>query len=288
MNTTIDLVAVLVAVGETASFSTAARRLGVTTGTVSRAIARLEAQVGAQLVHRTTRRVSLSPAGQAVFERAASHVRGIEAALKELPERREEPAGTLRLSAPTDVGATFLPEVLARYVARYPEVRVECDLSNRRVDLVGEGFDLALRASHARERDSSLVMRRIVASEARAYAAPAYLARRGTPRTLGEAGHDWLGFAAMQKSRRSRAEAEPRVVGNDMLFLREATRAGIGVGLLPSFIAEPLVAEGSLVPVLPRARLSAGALMLVYPPAEHVPRKVTAFRDVLLATLKRS
>jgi DNA-binding transcriptional LysR family regulator len=175
--------------------------------------------------------------------------------------------------------------VLARFVARYPEVRVECDLTNRKVDLVGEGFDLALRASMGRERDTSLVRRRLLSSETRAYAAPAYLARRGTPRELGEAGHEWLGFAPAKHLHRGQA---PRVVGNDMLFMLEATRAGIGIGLLPNFIADPWLATGGLVAVLPRERLPTGALVLLYPAAAQVPRKVTAFRDVLLATLRRS
>jgi DNA-binding transcriptional LysR family regulator len=288
MNSTIDLVSTLVAVGETSSFSVAAKRLGVTTGTVSRAIARLEAQVGAQLVHRTTRRVSLSTAGQALFERAVSHVRALETALTSLPERQQEPAGLLRLSAPTDMGVTLLPIVLSRYLTLYPQVRVECDLSSRRVDLVAEGFDLALRASNAREPDSNLVMRRVISGEIRAYASPAYLARRGTPREIGEAGHDWIGFSDPKRRKLLDMKGEFRVMGNDMLFFREATVAGIGIGFMPNFIGDPLVATGSLVTVLPRARLPSGSISLVYPAATQVPRKVTAFRDVLIATLRRT
>jgi DNA-binding transcriptional LysR family regulator len=283
MNTTIDLVAVLVAVGETASFSLAARRLGVTTGTVSRSIARLEELVGAQLVHRTTRHVSLSTSGQALFERSASHVRGIEAAVQHLPERLAEPAGTLRLSAAPDVGVTLLPDVLARYLALYPRVRVDVDLSNRKVDLVTEGFDLALRASTGRERDSSLLMRKVISISMRLYASPTYLARRGAPRELGASDHDWIGFAQMQKALKLPRPFAPRIVGNDVLFVREATRAGIGIGALPTFVAEPMVAAGSLVAVLPRLRLGTASLVMLHPTAGPVPRKVTAFRDVLLA-----
>jgi DNA-binding transcriptional LysR family regulator len=285
MNTTIDLVAVLVAVGETSSFSAAARRLGVTTGTVSRSIARLEAVVGAQLVHRTTRHVSLSTAGQLVFERAATHVRGIEAALKNLPERQQEPAGTLKLTAPPDIGVTILPDVIARYLSLYPQVRVDCDLSNRKVDLVAEGFDVALRASPRPQRDAALVMRRLMPGELRYYAAPTYVARRGLPRAVGDAEHDWIGFPAAQKLVHAAPKLEPRVVGNDMLFVREAARAGIGIGLLPSFVAEPLVAAGTLVSVLPKTRLALSSIVLLYPAAAKVPRKVTAFRDLLVAAL---
>jgi DNA-binding transcriptional LysR family regulator len=287
MNTTIDLVSVLVAVGETASFSIAAKRLGVTTGTVSRSVARLEDLVGTKLVHRTTRHVSLSTAGQALFERAASHVRGIEAALKNLPERQQEPAGTLRVTAPPDLGVTILADVIARFVALYPQVRVDVDLSNRKVDLLAEGFDLALRASGGKERDSSLVMRRVIAVDTRFYASPNYLARRGVPRAMWASEHEWIGFVHMRKHLKLPAGFEPKVVGNDMLFVREATRAGVGIGLLPSFVADPLVAIGSLVAVLPRMRLGSGVIVMLYPSTRAVPRKVAAFRDVLLAALNQ-
>ncbi|MCC6807055.1 MAG: LysR family transcriptional regulator [Deltaproteobacteria bacterium] len=284
MNTTIDLVAVLVAVGETASFSAAAQRLGVTTGTVSRSIARLEALAGAQLVHRTTRHVSLSAAGQALFERSASHVRSIEAALTNLPERQQEPAGTLCLTAPPDLGVTLLPDVIARFVSLYPQVRVRLDLGNRKVDLVAEGFDLALRASTGKEKDSSLVRRRIMLIDLRFYASPSYLARRGSPREQWASDHDWIGFFAASRRLRVPAGFEPRVASNDMLFVREATRAGIGIGLLPNFVADPLVAAGSLVPVLTRVRLSTASFIMLQP-AGPAPRKVTAFREVLLGAL---
>jgi DNA-binding transcriptional LysR family regulator len=282
----LDLVATLVAVGETASFSAAAKRLSVTTGTVSRNIARLERLVGAQLVHRTTRRVSLSTAGQALFERAASHVRGVEAALSDLPERQAEPAGTLRLTAPPDVAVTLLGDVIARYTALYPKVRVDVDLSNRRADLAAEGFDLALRAATGRERDASLIRRRVISSEIRFYAAPSYLARRGTPRSVGSPGHDWIVFPALAKLLKL-PRLDGRVLANDVLFVREAARAGAGIGLLPRFVADPLVTDGALVSILPSARFSTAAIVLLYPAAGPPPRKVTAFRDVLLASVHR-
>lgn len=284
MNTTIDLVSVLVAVGETASFSAAAQRLGVTTGTVSRSIARLEALAGAQLVHRTTRHVSLSAAGQALFERSASHVRSIEAALKNLPEGQQEPAGTLCLTAPPDLGVTLLPDVIARFVSLYPQVRVHLDIGNRKVDLVAEGFDLALRASTGKEKDSSLVRSRLMPIEMRFYASPSYLARRGSPREQWSGDHDWIGFFPASKHPRIPVGFEPRVASNDMLFVREATRAGVGIGLLPNFVGDPLVASGALSTVLTRVRFASASFIMLHPPGP-VPRKVTAFREVFVAAL---
>jgi DNA-binding transcriptional LysR family regulator len=288
MDATIDLalVTAFVAVGESASFSAASKKLGVATATISRDVAKLEELVGTELIHRTTRRVSLSTAGQALFERAASHVRAVQAALKNLPERQEEPAGVLRLTAPFDLGVTLLGDVVARFVALYPQVRVDLDLSNRNVDIVAEGFDLALRGAQDKQRDSSLTIRRLINAELRCYASPSYLARRGSPRAVGASEHDWLLFGAMRKQLNLPPDSQPRIVGNDFLFLREATRAGAGIGVLPTFIADPLVGSGNLTPVLPSVRIKAGALVLLHPATGPVARKVTAFRDLLLATLK--
>ncbi len=287
MNATIDLALVssFVAVGETSSFSIAAKRLGVTTATISRNIVKLEELIDTQLVHRTTRRVSLSTAGQALFERAASHIRAVQAALENLPERHEEPAGTLRLTAPYDLGVTLLGDVIARFIARYPQVRVDADLTNRNVDIVAEGFDLALRGETGKQRDSSLTVRRLITTDLRFYASPSYIARRGSPRVVGASDHEWILFGAVRKQLKLPPDFQPRIIGNDFLFLREATRAGAGVGLLPTITAEPLLANGDLVLVLPRVRLNAGGLVMLYPSSGPVARKVTAFRDVLVATL---
>src|SRR5262252_4971609 len=142
MVATIDfaLVGPFLAVADTASFSAAAKAMGVTKGTVSRAVARLEASVGAELFHRTTRQVALSTAGAALYERTAPHLAAIRQALGTLPEREERPSGELRITAPTELGSTLLAEVVAEFTARYPEVRVDAHLTNRKVDIVGEGF----------------------------------------------------------------------------------------------------------------------------------------------------
>jgi DNA-binding transcriptional LysR family regulator len=290
MNATIDLalLSVFVAVAEASSFSRAARALGTTTATVSRGLARLEALVGAELVHRTTRRVALSTAGQALYERTASHVGALQAAVRDLPERQEEPAGTLRLTAPYDLGVTLLGEVVARYVARYPQVRVDADFTSRRVDLVAEGFDLAIRPSAGLPRDSGLTVRRLLTGAVLGFfAAPEYLARRGVPRVVGAPDHEWISVAALGRQVEGLRAGQARIVANDFLFVREAARAGAGVGLLPGFVARPLVVAGELAPVLGTVKLPGGGLLLLYPASGQVARKVTAFRDLLVAALKR-
>src|SRR5439155_25486009 len=132
MNVTIDvgLLATFVEVADAASFSGAARALGTTTATVSRSIAKLEASVGSRLFYRTTRRVSLTTTGTALYERTATHVRALTQATKELPEHQSEPAGLLKVTAPYDLGATFLGGVIARFVALYPRVQVHAEFGS--------------------------------------------------------------------------------------------------------------------------------------------------------------
>lgn len=284
----LNLLGLFVAVAETGSFSEAARKLGLPKSSVSRGVASLEASVGAQLLHRTTRHVSLSTAGAALYERAAPLLASLKEAVGTLPEREEAPSGELRLTAPHDMGATFLPEVIARFTTRYPSVRVDCRLTNRNVDLVAEGFDLALRASGARLADSSLVGRRLGAIDVQLFASPTYLARRGTPRAPEDlAQHDFVAFRGLEFLRGlGLSEKNARVLGDDMLFLRETVKAGAGIGMLPAFLAQADVTSGQLVRVLPRYTRPATALMMLYPRTQHVPKKVSAFRDFLLEYLK--
>ena len=285
MNETValDLLQAFVAVAETSSFSAAAERLGTSKATVSRAIAKLEEGVGAELVHRTTRQVALSTAGTALYERAAPHLLALKQSVCSLPELEEAPSGELRITAPIDVGATLLPEVVVRFTLRYPAVRVDAFVTNRVVDLVGEGFDLAVRAAGVKMKDSSLTVRPLAAVEMQLFASPTYLARRGQPREVGDPVHDWVLF---RKNVADMPLKQARVVCDDFFFLRETLRAGGGVGPLPTFLAEPLVASGELARVLPSFHKGGGNFVMLYPGARKVARKVTAFRDVLIETLR--
>jgi DNA-binding transcriptional LysR family regulator len=284
----LDLLSTFEAVARTGSFTGAARELGVPKSTVSRGLARLEASLGVQLVLRTTRKVALTAAGTGLYDRLAPLLASMRAALGELPEREEEPSGLLRVTAPVDVGVLFLAEVVARYTARHPAVSVELHLTGRVVDLVAEGFDVALRVA-PRLEDSSLISRRAAPIVMQVFASPLYLARRGTPRTEAElGGHDWVGFRPTDRGRAGRTPAPgpARVTCDDLLFLRDAVRAGAGLGLLPAFVAEPEVLAGTLVRVLPRHERVSGHLHIVTPAAKHVPRRVTAFRDLVLELLR--
>lgn len=281
------------AVARTASFSGAARELGLPKSSVSRGIAALEAELGVQLLLRTTRHVSPTAAGAALYDRVAPLLRSVQAAVGDLPEREEQPSGLLRVTAPVDLGVLFLAEVATRYVARHPAASIDLHLTGRVVDLVAEGFDVALRVG-ARLQDSTLVVRRVAPVPLRLYASPLYLARRGTPRTEAElAAHDQVLFRSGPQRLRviSPREAAPeapraRIVCDDLLFVRDAVRAGGGIGLLPTFVAEPDVVAGLLSRVLPRHERLAGHLHLVTPAAKHVPPKVSAFRELVLELLR--
>lgn len=284
---TIDIegLVLFVAVAESASFSAAGRALAMAKSSVSRGVTRFEESTGAQLLHRTTRKVSPTTTGAALLERVAPLVRALRLALASLPEKDEEPAGDLRLSAPNDIGVTLLSELVAHFSARYPRVHVDVELTSRQVDLVSEGFDLALRASGPRLADSSLVMRKIVSFDVQFFASPSYLARRGAPRTLADLNrHDLVIFRPMRfPAFRPGTRFPGRVIrADDFLFVREAIKAGGGIGLLPSFFAHIDLAAGALARVLPRHVVPAGQFALLHPRARQLPRKVTAFRDFLL------
>jgi DNA-binding transcriptional LysR family regulator len=283
-----QLLATFVAVAEQSSFSKAARKLGVGKGTVSRAVARLEQVVGAELIHRTTHKVALSTAGIALYERTAHHLAGLDKALLGLVERGEEPSGELRLTAPHDFGATVLAAIVAQFSRRYPEVRCDIRLTNAPVDIVADGYDLAIRAAPTPMKDSTLTVRRLGTAGADFYAAPSYLARRGKPRRLGESGQDWLLHPGAMKLWKVPRDVI-RTVADDFLLIRDLVREGAGVGLLPHFLADAFLREGwiELVPLTDRLPMTAN-YMLLYSSSGQVPRKVTAFRDFLIERLEKA
>jgi DNA-binding transcriptional LysR family regulator len=288
-----DLLALFVAVADSGSFSAAARKLGRPKSSVSRGVAQLEEAVGVRLLHRSTRRVALSTAGSALRARVAPGLTALADALAGLPELGDQPSGTLRVAASVDFGAVVLADVVARFVARYPAVDVDLRLSNALVDVVADGFDAAVRLSNRPLADSSLLARRLAPLPQSLFAAPEYLARRGTPKSpkdLDDA--DWVlrpGAGVLKldgPDGAARVQPRGRIVCDDMSFIHQAVRAGAGFGVLPGFLVDADCAAGKLVRVLPRWTIPVGHAWFVMPSARQVPRKVAAFRDFLVEALQ--
>jgi len=276
---------------ELGAFAKVARERGVPTSTVSRAVARLEAALDVRLVHRTTRVLRTTADGAALHQRALPALRELKEAVTSTAAAEHEPRGRLRITAPTDLGAAFVADVVSEYVAAHPSVSVEVSLTQEVVDLVKEGFDVALRAG--RLTDSSLVARRVGGLESQLFASPAYLKRRGAPSSVKDLlRHDLVLFRAIDGGSswtldgprgEVKLDVKGRVGGDDFLFVRAAALAGAGIALMPRVICASELRDGRLVRVLEPWESRASALYFVYPTARHVPAKVTAFRDFLLA-----
>jgi DNA-binding transcriptional LysR family regulator len=293
---TIDLndLGVFVTVVEAASFSLAAQRLGIPKSSVSRAIARLEEVVGVSLLHRTTRRVAPSTAGQRLYDRVRSQIASLRESAGELPQLEDALAGRLRVTTAADFDAQLLSQVVGRMVDRHPAIEVELHLSNEFVDLVGGGFDLALRFATRRFRDSTMTARKLAASPFELFAAPSYLKRRGTPRTPRDlANHDWVVFNNARHfhmtgpSSDKVVEIAPRgrILCNNLTFARAAIVAGYGIGGLTPYNVHAQLDAGTLVRVLPQWSSHISNLWAVWPGRRKAPRKVTAFVEILLEVL---
>lgn len=283
---------VFAAVAEAKSFTEAAHRLGVPKSTVSRAVSALEATVGVRLLQRTTRSVALTTAGQAFLDRVGPRLRALSEAIDAVPELGDEPSGTLRLTATADFATEVLAEILAGFCRRYPRVTLDLHLSTRPVDLVKEGFDAAFRFLGHKLRDSTLIASKVGELPVAFYASPAYLAAWGTPRTLDDlSAHACVAVSGsgpftFESASRGRVRLRPKVVADDGFFAREAVRLGMGVGLLPSFLAQQDVLAGRLVRVLPRWTTLTGGVYLVLPSVTHLPKKTAALRDHVVAALR--
>ena len=289
----LNLLSIFVAVAETSSFSAAAGRLGMPKSSVSRGVAKLEADLGVRLLHRTTRNVALSTAGTALYERTAPLLAAIGESVEELPEREEQPSGKLRITATVDLGVAYLADVITRFALRYPATKVDLELTNATLDLVAEGIDLAFRFGPERLEDSTLTAHPAAVLRSALYASPTYLARRKAiraPADLDE--HDFIVFRRIPTltlegpGEPMTIETRGRLTVDDMLVMRAMMERGAGIGILPTFLASDECAGGSLVRVLPRWSTPTGRLWLVTPPGRHVPRKVAAFRDFFVDSLE--
>jgi DNA-binding transcriptional LysR family regulator len=274
-----------VTVADSGGVTPAARRLGLAKSIVSRRLVRLERELGVQLLSRTTRGAALTEAGATFREHAARIAAELEAARDALaPEGALR--GLLRVAAPLTFGPAHVAPVLAELARRHPQLRVHAAYADRFVDLIGEGFDAAVRLGYL--PDSNLVARRIAPMCGKLVASPAYLMAHGTPATLEELeNHE----ALMQGTETWRLTCKGKIISVHMPGRFKADNgealvagalAGLGVAALPDFLVNEHVAAGRLVPLLPDNPPPEGGLYVVRPPGAYPPGKVRALIDILV------
>ncbi len=269
---------------EARSISRAALELGVPRPTVGRRLARLEEKLGARLLRRTTRRMALTDAGEALYARARSVVTAVLDAQDAVRHGDDVPRGVLRVSTPPMQGVG-LGTLVARFLDRCPEVRLELETSTRYVDLVAGGFDVAIRA--ASDLAPGLIARTLARTRLVAVASPAYLAAHGTPkRTSDLAKHRCLvGYtkgehpATHWPTSRGRVKVTARLASNDLGALRESALAGQGITMMPAPMVSDDLDAGTLVPVLPERLTGSAHIAVVWADREFVPAAVRAFVD---------
>ena len=283
-------------VAEAGSFSRAAERIGLPKSTVSRRVSQLEDRLGERLMLRTTRRLTLTEFGQQLLEHARQVAAEVEAVQALSAHRQLRPSGRLRVSMPSDFAILLLTDMLAAFMALHPEVSLELDLSPRRVDLVAENFDIAVRMGELPD-DALLAARRITVFSTGLYASPGYLLEHGDPaspealaqhgalRLLGRQGEavPWV----LTRGKQHWEGVPPgRTTANSPELLIKLAVAGAGIAAVPDYFAEPCVRRGELRRVLPEWALPSHTAWAVFPGRRLMPAKTRAFIDMLEAALE--
>lgn len=286
-------VPVFLKVVEQGSFTAAAKLLGVPKSTTSRSVTTLERELNVQLIKRTTRALELTEAGRAFYARAKAAGAALEEAQAELQQNADEVSGRVRLSVPND--AMPMVSVVSAFAKKHPNIEVELLVSNRQVNLIEEGVDLALRAGKL--DDSSLIARRLAQSDLGFFASPEYLRRHGAPKKVDDLSkHELVLFRSRTAKQRVRLEStagEEREVQlhgqvsvDDLSFVRGLVLGGVGLGLLPIFFMEVRAFGQRLERVLPDWRVAGGGVHLVMPAQKYVPARVRLLADFIYENFK--
>lgn len=284
-----------VAVVEAGSFVAAAESLRVSKAAVSRNVIELETRLGARLLQRTTRRLSLTEAGRAYYARCRQILAELDEADSAVGMVTGHPVGRLRVNAPFSFGILHLGPLWGQFMERYPDVELEVSLSDRFVDVVEEGFDAVIRIS--RLQDSSLVYRRLATTRIIACASPQYLARRGTPERVADlAGHAVIAYSYASQGDvwkfvtehgEQEVATHARMRTNNGDICRAVALAHQGIVLQPDFLVGDDLAQGRLVAILPGARVPEIGIYVVYPSRKHLSVKVRALVDFLAAAFEK-
>lgn len=298
MNSRIDINAwaVFDAVAASGSFTGAARKLGVSVPTVSKTIAALEARLGMALFHRTSRRLSLSSAGEAARQRAASLVGGFMELEEDLRDADGPPRGLIRLSAPLSFSILHLSGVLTKFLSDWPEIEIDLHATDRRIDMIAEGMDLTLRIGKL--DDSSLRARRLCAIRIPVAASPAYLERYGTPtRPEDLEHHHAIAYSQAAEPTRWRflhdlegeraVDVSPRLLVDNGDIGLDALRAGVGIACQPEFFLWNDLRDGTLVELLRPWYIAPVGAFILTPPSRLQPRRVRLLIDALVEAFRR-
>jgi DNA-binding transcriptional LysR family regulator len=290
-------IAVFVRVVDSGSFTAAAERLSISKSVVSKYVTRLESRLGARLLNRTTRRLSLTEVGRVFYERSRRGLEEIEEAEIEVSHLQGEPRGALRLNSPMSFGILHIAPAIPEFVERYPDITVDMNLDDRKVDVIREGFDISVRISEL--PDSSLVARRLAPCRHAIVAAPAYLEKYGKPQTPAdlknhniityryqESAHEWHFFSPEDQS--VAVAVSGSIQMNNSLALREALLAGCGITRTPTFVVGKDIQQGRLISILGDYRTLEVFIYLVYPQRRHLSPKVRAFVDFMTARISET
>ena len=279
-------IAVFTQVVDSGSFTAAAERLSLSKSVVSKYVTRLEDRLGARLLNRTTRRLSLTEVGRVFYERSLRGLQEIEEAEAEVSRLQGKPRGTLRLNTPMSFGILHIAPALPDFLRRYPEISVDMNLDDRKVDVIEEGFDLSIRISEL--PDSALIARRLAPCRHAVVASPEYLEQNGIPTTPDDLRHHNIISYRYQESAREWhfRDSDKKTISvpisgtvqmNNSLALREALLGGIGMTRTPTFVVGQDIQSGRLKQVLTNYETLEVSIYLVYPQRRHLSPKVRAF-----------
>jgi len=291
----LELLAAFVAVADTGSFTSAAKKLGRDASIVSRRVSQLEQQLGVSLLSRTTRRVALTEVGSRYYGRVQGILEELSNASREASDVAVTPQGLLRVSVPVTFGRQWIAPLLPEFIGRHPQIRIDARFSDRFVDVVADGFDIAIRVG--RLGDSSLKARKIATFRNLLVAAPSYIASRGKPRTPEDLkNHDCIGFTSysgwpdwplVKAGKRKTVRPHGPLIADNSEVVLAAAIAGAGITFTADWLAGPAVREGRLVEVLPGwGGKGEGGVFAVLPPGRLVPAKTRLFVDEISKAIK--
>ncbi|MBU2882873.1 LysR family transcriptional regulator [Psychrosphaera sp. B3R10] len=294
----LDGMVIFVEVVDVGSFTLAAQRSGHSTSYISKEINKLENRLGVRLLQRTTRTIRLTYEGEIYYQQARHIIDSAQQAVHDLSGRQAEPQGELKISCPVSFGLSRIRPIIAKFMAKYPQITINVDLSDKKVDVVADGFDVVIRAT-SQLQDSSLVCRKFMTAKALTLAAPSYIKEYGMPTTPQDlAEHKVLTYSYLKhpqiwsyfdsEGREQLVHLKTSVTSSSPELLLELCVAGQGIIRLPTFNLTDELDNGTLVPMLNDYGMPDIGVYLIYASRQHLPAKIRVFIDFILEELGNS